>query len=427
MPEEELKSLVDEGNIQAIELALREQNLRLPVVLRELDRVLESGLGNLATALVTMLISRFSIARADKLADQVLAQQDSAGVDELVDLGAALLQQERLSAATRALSAALKKDPRDGKGLYLSARIAARRGRLEDAFTEIAKVSPKLLGGAGLATQARYAALLGREKALKAALKLARKTVSDEERAFVEHTEAIVARLELLGLGSAPPSMSNLRTAMAIEYGSLLVELARSPKDGGRFSMEPPKLGDVAAVLERMLGAIRQLGVPMKTLYFANEDGEIIAAALSEKTDCPYKQWTADRKVEDGDWLCLASAGTHPHLRRPAVQALQQALDDGLMRSLALVLPCGWRGPIVPDVVGRLTGDDEFPWAIDDEVDETVELIFEETDERGEEATKDPEALQAHIERFGAVFRATQALPRPGHMPFLDETPVPRD
>ena len=70
-----------------------------------------------------------------------------------------------------------------------------------------------------------------------------------------------------------------------------------------------------------------------------------------------------------------------------------------MLRSLALVLPCGWRGPLVPDVVGRITGDDELPWAIDDEVDETVELIFEE-DERGEPAVSDPEALERHIERL---------------------------
>src|SRR5690606_33665877 len=140
-----------------VERALREQVVRLPAVLGELDRVLALGLGNLATSLATMLVARFHVARADQLAERVLEQKETAGADELVDLAAALIQQERLRAAGRALEAAGEKDPRHGRALYLSARLLARRGRIPEAFETIARVDPELLGASGLATQARYA------------------------------------------------------------------------------------------------------------------------------------------------------------------------------------------------------------------------------------------------------------------------------
>jgi hypothetical protein len=122
----------------------------------------------------------------------------------------------------------------------------------------------------------------------------------------------------------------------------------------------------------------------------------------------------------------MAPAGTHPHQCRIDCDALQHALDAGTLRTLSLLLPVGWRAPLVPDVVGRLTGDDELPWRIDDEVDEMVELIFDSREEADHDAAADPEVLRNHIERFGGLLRAAQPIPRAPHVPFLDETPVLR-
>ena len=79
MPEEELTRIVDEGNVREVERALREQAVRLPRVLEQLDRVLLKGLGNLATSMATMLIARFHVARADTLAERVLEHQERYG------------------------------------------------------------------------------------------------------------------------------------------------------------------------------------------------------------------------------------------------------------------------------------------------------------------------------------------------------------
>src|SRR5687768_14030304 len=115
MPDEELARIVDDGNVREVERALREQVVRLPAVLEQLDRVLAKGLGNLATAMATMLIARFHVARADTLADRVLEHKETAGAEELVDLAAALLQQERLRSARRAIDAALERGPENGR------------------------------------------------------------------------------------------------------------------------------------------------------------------------------------------------------------------------------------------------------------------------------------------------------------------------
>ncbi len=424
MPEEELVRIVDEGDVRELERALREQAVRLPTVLEQLDRVLERGLGNLATSIATMLIARFHVARADVLADRVLEHRETAGAEELVDLGAALMQQERLRSARRAIDAALERDPRSGRAMYLSARLEARRGRLDRAFELIAKVDPELLGGTGLATQARYAALTAKSSAVKGALKQAKKRATDDDREQLAWVERLIHRIELSGLDMTAPL--NLRTAMVIEYGSLLVELAASREDGGRFGMDRIELGDLGPLIDRMTGAIRELGVPFTELFYANEDGEIVAAAIAEHTGLPTREWRHDRTVSDGSWLCMASASTHPHLARLDVDALQRALDEGTLRTLAIMLPVGWRAPLVPDVIGRLTGDDELPWTADDDVTEIVELIFDDREKAVHDAASDPEALANHLERFGGLLRATQPLPRPSHVPFLDETPVPR-
>mgnify|MGYP000221072469 CR=1 FL=1 len=54
----------------------------------------------------------------------------------------------------------------------------------------------------------------------------------------------------------------------------------------------------------------------------------------------------------------MGSASTHPHLDNKSVRWLGEALSEGVLRTAALIMPCGWRGPIVPDVIGRITGAD---------------------------------------------------------------------
>jgi hypothetical protein len=423
MPRAELERLVGEGAVNEVERALREQAVRMPAVLEELDRVLSLGLGNLATAMATMLIDRFHVARADVLAERVLVHANAAGADELADLGAALIRQERLRAAGLAVDAALGRDPRHDRALYLSGRLAARRGLADVAFERIARVDPKLLGGAGLAAQARYAAFAGKTKAIEGALKVASKIAGEDEQPELSHVRSIVDRLEITGVD---PRAMSLRTAMAIEYGSLLVELAQDLDDGGRFGLDAIRLGDVRRTIDRTIAAIRWLGTPIEEVFYANEDGEIVAAAIRDRNGVPAREWRHDRAVSGGSWLAMASAATHPHQRRDDVDALQRALDEGKLRTLALILPVGSRAPLVPDVVGRLAMDDELPWALDDEVDDTLELLFDEEADAAGDARDDADLLEAHVERFGGVLRAAQPEPRRGHVPFLDETPVPR-
>jgi tetratricopeptide (TPR) repeat protein len=424
MPPEALRALVDEGRIADVERALREQNVRVPAVLGELDRILEAGLGNLAVALVTMLISSFHVARASQLAERALAQADRAGVEELTDLAAALMLAERLNAAEKAIAAALAQDPSAGRAIYLKARLHARRGQLGAAFDVIAKVSPKLLEGAGLATQARYAALAGRDKAKDAALKLARKAADEASAPHVTYAESVIARLDALGQRPADPW--SLRTAIAIEYGAILVELASDAKDGGRFGMDPPTAFDLGRLLDRMAKVLGDLGARPTLLLYATEDGEIVAAALSEKLGVPYREVRHDRPILEGEWLCMGSAGTHPHVGKQVVAMIQEALDSGTLRTLALVLAAGWRAPIVPDLIGRITGDDELPWRIDDEVEDVLSRMKDEDEGHTRDYRSDEQALAAHLERHAGIFRALLPAPRPGHVPFLDETPVPR-
>ncbi|MCK6550855.1 hypothetical protein L6R52_33770 [Myxococcota bacterium] len=422
---EALAKIVDDGDVNAVEAALREHVVRLPDVLDQLQRVLELGHGNLAAVLVTMLIGSFRIARADRLAEQVLQHRDTAGDEELVDLAAALLGQERLTIATKVLDAVLARDAANGRALYLRARILARRGKIDEAFDTIARVSPKLLDAAGMAVQARYALFAGRAKAMDGALRHAKKGDDPDVVVMVRELERIQERMS-----RAPALTAKLRTdlraAIALEYGSVLVELAEDPSDGGRFGMDAVAVRDVGRLVDRMLRAIDAAKLPITELLHATEDGEIIAAALSHRTGKPYRQWRADRPPAEGSWLCMASAATHPHLPNTVVQTIQSALDEGTVRTLAIVLPVGWRGPIVPDVIGRLTGDDELPWAIDDEVDETVERIFGDDEPTTGVARDDEPELFALVDAARVILRATQPLPRAAHVPFLDETPVPR-
>lgn len=427
MPKEALARLVDEGNVQAIETALRERNIRLPAVLDELDRVLAAGLGNLAAVMVTMLIGSFHIARADKLAERVLEHADSAGSDELVDLAAALLMQERLTIATRVLDGVLAREPQHGRGLYLRARILARRGGIAEAFDTIARVSPKLLGPPGMAVQARYALLARRPKAVEAALKIAKFADDPETKQRVSEVEQMRRRFERAPAELLERAGTDLRAITALEYGSLLIELAADPADGGRFGMDPTAIRDAGRLLSRMLAAIAQAGLTIAECLYANEDGEIVAAAVAKQTRAAYREWRPDRAPADGAWLCMASAATHPHLPSTTVHTIQQALDEGTLRTLALVLPSGWRGPLVPDLIGRISGDDELPWAIDDEVDDVVSEMFDDRHDLTTGLIRDDQReIHDHVERAKPILRATQPLPRPGHSPFFDETPIPR-
>lgn len=422
LPPEALAALIDAGELQELERALREQNVRLPAVLHELDRVLAAGQGNLACVLGTMLISTFHLARASELTERILQQKDTAGVEELTDLAAALILEERLISADKVVTAALGHDPRADRALYLSAKLEARRGNLERAFTTIAKVSPKLLGAVGLATQARWAALLGKSAALEAAWRLANQQATPEDHEYLIHTQQVIERQRRLL--HTPPY--GLRTAFAAEYGSILVELARAAHDGGRFGMEVMTPPDIARLLDRMVGVWRHLGVVPSELLYATEDGEIIAAALSQRTGVPAKEVRHDVPIKEGAWYCMASAATHPHVANTTVRVLHEALATGSLRSLALLLPAGWRAPLVPDLIGRISGDDELPWGLTDEVDETLERMFDDDEGQTDDWIDDAPALLAHLERCAGLFRALQPAPRPGHVPYLDEVPVPR-
>ncbi len=428
LTDEQLRTLIDEGRVQEVENALREQSLRLPRVLEQLNRVLEQGLGNLATALATMLISRFHVSRAGELSDRVLDHADSAGADELLDLVAALIQQERLQSADKVLAAARQKDPTHARGLYFKARLLARQGKTEAAFEHIARVSTKVLGAVGLATQARYATLCGRPKAAKGALKGAKKAKDPEATDLIRQVEDIQSRLSITGLDIT--QAQDLQTIMAIEYGSMVVELSKVDRNCGRFVDEALSLQKIAPLIRGIVEVIQQLGLPMNKLFHATEDGEIVAAAIHHLTDVPYQSWRQESIAEDGSWLCMGAASTHPHLRNPAVQTLHAALNSGSLRSLALVLPTGTRGPLVPDIIGQMGDSDEMPWAIDDEVEDVLEEVWagdqtpallDHSDPNHGPKTKNHESSFSHVERFGGILRATQKSPRPGHVPFLDE------
>lgn len=424
---EDLTRIVDAGDVAAVENALREQNVRLPDVLDQVERVLEKGWGNLAAALVTRLVASFHIARADRLADRVLEHKDSAGNDELTDLAAALFIEERLSVATRVLEAVLAREADHGRALYLRARIFARRGNAERAFELISRVSPKLLGPHGMAIQARYALLARREKAVDGALKLAKHSDDPDVVNQVREVERIRERFE-----KAPPALrerakTDLRAMTALEYGATVIELAIDPTDSGRFGMDTITFRDAGRLIEKIAKTIPALGLPLTELLFATEDGEVVASALEKLTGVRARQWQADRKISDGAWLCMASAATHPHLPNAVVKTIQAAIDGGTLRTLALIMPCGWRGPIVPDLIGRITGDDEMPFAIDDEVDDVIREMYDEAEELSTMLVReDSAALQQHLTEARPILRALEPEPRAGHVPFLDETPLPR-
>ena len=123
--------------------------------------------------------------------------------------------------------------------------------------------------------------------------------------------------------------------------------------------------------------------------------------------------------------MCLGSAATHPQLPHAAVRALQAALDEGTLRTLALVVPCGARGPLVPDFVGRLSEDDDMPWRQDEDPDEVVDRIFSADDSATDDLVRDDEeAIEAHLALATSLLRAASPRPRRAHVPYRDETPI---
>ena len=429
MAEEELDALIDAGNVQAVEAALREHNVRVPAVIRQLDRTLDQKRGNLAAVLATMLISRFHVAQANLLAQRVLREVQSAGVEELVDLAAALFQQERLAAARTVLEAAISKNENHDRALYFTALLHARSGDALKAFETISRSSPKLLGSHGLASQARYAAWAGKPKAHQGALKLARKALSkessSEERAEAElqiqSSEVMANRLNSLELQDS--TQLNLTNALMVEYGSLLIERSTRISEHGVFDGSPISYADAGRLIRRIHEVIVQTGKEVQELVYANEDGEVVAAGLSQLLGKPYRAWHKDLNAKDGDWLCMGSAATHPHLQNEAVQSLDRALKAGVLRSLCLVLPRGWRAPVVPDLIGRITEDDEFPWESDDEIEDSYDEMLNE-DPTENVAQEDFEQLLESVNTNGKLLRSLQDSPRSGHLAYRDETPI---
>ena len=429
MSEQGLCALVAEGNILGVESALRAHNVRLPAVIRQLARVLEQEKGNLATVLVTMLISRFHIAQATTLAHKVLAQSASAGTEELVDLTAALFQQERLETARKVVNTALQQNNRHPRALYFLALLQARRGDIQAAFSSISKSNPKFLGAHGLAVQARYAAWCRNEKAFKGALKLGEKAAkntnnddsTDEDvQVQLQTASSLVTRMQAVS-PDAPPA--DLRTAFLIEYGSLLIEQSTTANAHGGFDAETISYADVGRLIQRIRYVMAQIGPEVKELLYANEDGEVVAAGLSQLIKRPYRAWNKDLNAKDGDWLCMGTAASHPHLSNDAVQSLDRALKQGTLRSLCLVLPRGWRCPVVPDLIGRVTKDDEFPWARDDEIEDIYEQILEGSPSDGL-VREEHEGVLTIASDFAHLLRSSHNLAPLGHVPYRDETPL---
>ncbi|MEE2901663.1 MAG: hypothetical protein VYC39_05005 [Myxococcota bacterium] len=423
---EELRTLVDAGDIRSIEAALREMNVRIPSVIRQIDRCLMEGQSNVATVLATMLISRFHVTQANALADQIISQAENAGADELVDLVAALMQQERLSSARKVLEKILEKVQGHDRAQYFKSLLAARAGHIEDAFQSIARCSPKLLGAHGLAQQARFAAWCRRAKAFEGAVRLAKQAEErksyeqDDEDVSIQITAAERLQNRLTTTNIDSPS---LRDALFLEYGSLLVEESVDEARFGCFDETPITYGDAGRLIRKIAEILPQFG-EIQELVYATEDGEVVAAGLSQILKKPYRAWHKELNAKDGDWLCMGSAATHPHVNNKTVQSLDQALMKGTLRTLCLVLPRGWRAPIVPDVIGRMTTDDEFLWEIDDEIEDIYEEMVDD-EPTAELVRNDSEKIEENMRAYPELMRAAEPLPRFPHLAYRDELPLP--
>ena len=423
--QDELNALVDNGDVRSIESALREMKLRIPAIIRQIDRCIAGGQSNIATVLATMLIGRFHVTQANALADQIISHSENAGSDELVDLVAALMQQERLSSARRVLTATLEKSPGHHRAQYFQALLAARAGRVNDAFQSIVRCSPKLLGAHGLAQQARFAAWCRRPKAFEGAIRLATQAFEtdskqgskdEDTRLQIEAAQRLYNRLCATNIESP-----TLRDALFLEYGSLLVEESTDESTLGCFDDAPMTYGDAGRLIRKIAKILPTFG-EIQELVYATEDGEVVAAGLSQILKKPYRAWHKELNGKDGDWLCMGSAATHPHVNNETVQSLDRALMQGTLRTLCLVLPRGWRAPIVPDLVGRMTSDDEFPWEIDDEIEDIYEEMV--ADDPTTDLVK-PNLPDDPISIYPYRLRASEEMPRFPHLAYRDELPLP--
>ena len=179
----------------------------------------------------------------------------------------------------------------------------------------------------------------------------------------------------------------------------LLLSFVHVEPPAGSFIPSNYHLYDAGRLVRKIAEAMRALSPRVDELLFATEDGEILAAGLAQIFDRPYRPWRKEHPAKDGDWLCMGSAATHPHLPNDTVLTLSRALDEGVLRTATLGLPAGWRGPLVPDIIGRLTRDVEFEWSDDEEVEDVYEAIV--SDEISELVRDDEAQLAAHLERFG--------------------------
>jgi len=423
---EKLEAFVEAGDIRSIETALREMNVRIPSVIRQIDRCLIEGQSNVATVLATMLISRFHVTQANALADQIISQAENAGADELVDLVAALMQQERLSSARKVLKKIFEKIQGHDRAQYFQSLLAARAGNIEHAFQSIARCSPKLLGAHGLAQQARFAAWCRLPKAFDGAVRLAKQA---EEKENQEHSDEDVSiqikAAERLQNRLSVTNIENptLRDALFLEYGSLLIEESLDEAEFGCFDETPITYGDAGRLIRKIAEILPKFG-EIQELVYATEDGEVVAAGLSQILKKPYRAWHKELNAKDGDWLCMGSAATHPHVNNKTVQSLDRALMQGTLRTLCLVLPRGWRAPIVPDVIGRMTTDDEFPWEIDDEIEDIYEEMVDD-EPTSELIRNDAEKVEENMRAYPHLTRASEPLPRFPHLSYRDELPLP--
>lgn len=430
MPADALNQLVDAGDAAGIAAALRGQRVRLGSVVAALDRTRREVAPDRAAHLVAALIAAFRFASAGDLAAPVL--DDPAGVSDaaLLELATALLALDRLSLATRAVELVLARtaEAPPARALLLRARLLARAGRASEALATVAHLGADDFGPEGVLERARWALLAGRgapsRVAALDAVAVLPAVEAPDLRARAAEIEAIRIRAERAS-GLAERVGSDLRASWAIEYGSALIELAAEGGGRGRFGAAAISYKDVGRLVGRMLGAITAAQLPFEEVTFATADGAIVAAAIARITGKAVHEWSAERPPLDGTWLCMGSVATHPELPNPAVRALQAALDEGTLRSLALLLPFGTRGPLVPDFVGRLTVDDELPWRPGDGEDDVVDRLFTADDNATDDLVRDDEqAIDALMAEARAILRASAPPPRPPHVPYRDETPV---
>ncbi|MBK8012427.1 MAG: hypothetical protein IPK13_13840 [Deltaproteobacteria bacterium] len=423
-----LAETLEYGRYDKIEALIRAKEISLSSVVKTIRALVEASKSGLAARLSALLIDRFRWANVSELLEHVGPRAPEAPTADLCLLAEALLNRDLIEAADTILAHQTRDD---GPLLHLRARILARRGSLDLAFRHIAQVPPTTLGTEGLLRQARYAALTGRAAAARGALK--RITASDEEPTAqaIAHVERILSRIALSGLDPTQPL--TLRTALLLEYGSLIIDDA--PSESGAQDLGADVDVDVDALaldddlIDGLTDALENLGCPMSAFVFATPAGEVLAQTLSHRLGgvptspfgsheracrAPLGGEPAENAVStrgargagdalEGVWFCVGSAQEHPRCPRSEVLALAQALRAGSLRTVACVHTLGVRTPIMPDVVGRLHGHGPRT--------------------PGPTERSLAPSVGGYLDRFGGLLRAAQPWPRPPHAPFVDETP----